>query len=553
MSEKLFADFPPVSTADWEAAIAKDLKGRDPKTLVWKTEDGIDVKPYYRAEDLAGIALPESSVTGRAWHIGCEVLDREALQRALDRGAQAVIVPVALAPEVPAGEVAVHVNVAATGGPALSAHATGSFSVDPVNDFTAAEALAHYNAARAGYPRMAPFVVDVARFHNAAATATQELAFAIATGADCLAELSNRGVAPDDLAGHIIFSFAIGSNYFFEIAKLRAAGILWRQIVRAFDAAAAGDIRIHAHTSRWNKTVYDPHVNLLRTTTEAMSAILGGCEMLNVGAFDEAWKTPDEFSRRLAINTQLILRDEAYFGRSGDPAAGSWYIESLTDQMARAAWKIFQDVEVVGGMRAALASGFIEQTIGANHAKRAAAVATRKRSFVGVNQYPNGNEVAPADVIENGLANSRGAYPFEAIRLATDRHSIKTGVRPAVFLVRIGDVKMRRARADFAANYFACGGFAITDSKGFESAEDAIAAIAKSDAALVVLCSSDAEYAALTAAICARVKQPVIVAGYPKELVDTLRGNGAADFVYLGNDAVEVLARWQKNLGMVSQ
>jgi len=548
-NEKLFAEFPPVTTAEWEAAIAKDLKGRDPKTLIWKTEDGVDVKPFYRAEDIQHLSAAEVPLAARSWHVGCEASTNDALRNALEHGAQAVIVPLALVKQVPIDEASVHVKARAGDAAAFARATTGSLHIDPIADLSREEAIEHFRQARATVPGMAPFVVDAVRFQNAAATVTQELAFAVATGAECLAELTEAGILASDATPQIIFSFGIGSSYFFEIAKLRAARLLWRRITEAFGATA--DARIHAHTSRWNKTIYDAHVNLLRATTEAMSAVIGGCEMLSVGPFDEVWKAPNEFSQRLAINTQLILRDEAQFGKS-DAAAGSWYIEALTDQIARAAWKIFQDVEAVGGMRTASATGFVEQTIGAAGAKRDAAIATRKRIFVGVNQYANAAEEAPAAVIENGITNSRGAFPFEAMRLTTDRYALKTGSRPVVFLARLGDAKMRRARAEFVSNYFACAGFAIADSNGFDSADDAIAAIQISNPAIVVLCSSDAEYPALAAAICPKVSQPVIIAGYSKELLDTLKQAGVADFVYLGSNAVQVLTRWQKQLGIVS-
>jgi methylmalonyl-CoA mutase len=545
--EKLFADFPPVSTAEWEAAIAKDLKGRDPKTLGWKTEEQIEVKPFYRAEDIQGLPVSESPLAGRSWHVGCEASDVEMLRYAVDRGAQALIVPAPLAGEVPVEQVSIHVKARAGDLKGLSASATGSFNIDPIADVTQEEALEHYTAARANFPGMTPLVVDATRFHNMAASATQELAFAIGTGAECIAELQDRAAA-----GHIIFSFGIGSNYFFEIAKLRAARLLWRQVVSAFHSDAKAEIRIHAHTSKWNKAAYDAHVNLLRATTEAMAAVIGGCEMLNVGAFDQVWKTASDFSQRLAINTQILLREEAHFGKSGDPAAGSWYIESITDSLARSAWKLFQEIEAQGGMRKALAGGFVDRSIEANRAKRETAIATRKRSFIGVNQYPNAGEHAPPELIERGLPNSRGPYPFEAIRLATDRHAARTGTRPSIFLARIGDNKMRRARAEFAANYFACGGFAIVDSLGFDSPAELIVAVNTADPALVVLCSSDAEYPALAAALCPYVKKRVIVAGYPKDLVESLKAAGVADLVYLGSNAVEVLSRWQKNLGVTS-
>jgi methylmalonyl-CoA mutase len=243
-----------------------------------------------------------------------------------------------------------------------------------------------------------------------------------------------------------------------------------------------------------------------------MSAVLGGCETLMVGAFDSAYAEAKEFSQRLALNTQLILRDEAYFGRVSDPAAGCWYIEWLTDQVARAAWSVFQKNEG-------------EAIISPVAAQRRADVAKRKRSILGVNQFANPKEKAPGPV-----ENSRLAYPFEALRVRMEKKPLK------VALLKIGDPKMSRARAEFCANYFACGGFQVQyEADGSD---------------LVVLCSSDPEYPDLAREWVPKLKQPVIVAGYPKDLVDTLKEAGIADFVYLGSDAVETLSRWMTKLGV---
>ncbi len=511
----LLSDFPPVTTAAWEAQIAKDLKGRDPRTLIWETEDGIAVKPFYRAEDTASLVLPDSPLAGRSWHIGCEITSAAGIELALEHGAQAVQVAPELVDNLPLDRVAVYVDADPTD---RFAAVSGCFTIDPTN-LSPELAKSHLERARTAAPGMSPFQIDAVRFHQGGASVTQELALAMAAGADSL-----------DMCGEVDdlqFSFAIGSNYFFEIAKLRAARQMWKQIYSSFFPGKASEIRIRANTSRWNKTVYDPHNNLLRATTEAMAAVLGGCETLMVGRFDDPYAPANEFSQRLALNTQLILRDEAYFGRVHDPAAGCWYIESLTDSVARAAWRIFQEIERQGGIRKADWPSLVAPVA----AKRKSDIAKRKRAIIGVNQYANPKERAPGE-----FTNSRGAYPFEALRLRMER----APRRRSVLLARMGDAKMRRARAEFCANYFACAGFEVLDQTGLETTE----------ADLVVLCSSDAEYPELARTYCRQLKQPVLVAGYPKELVPALEAAGIADFVYLGSDAVEKLSRWMQKLGV---
>jgi methylmalonyl-CoA mutase len=438
MSAKLdlARDFPPVSTAEWEAAIHADLAGADyQKKLVWRTPEGIAVKPYFRREDLPPSVGPVAAAEND-WHIGDPGPERAGLIRA-----------------------------------------------------------------------------DI--FHNEGANAVQELAFAIAAGADRLA------AGERDLS----FVFAVGSNYFFEIAKLRAVRRLWAQVARAFGAPVS--THLHVRTATANKSLYDPYTNLLRVTTEALSAVLGGCDSLVVEPF--------EFSERLATNVQLLLKHEAHLDRVADPAAGSFYIEWLTDALAREAWKLFQQVESQGGFSQAQA--FIEREITTSRLAVEAAIASRRRTLVGVNNYPDLTEKSinpDADV----HFRWRMAEPLERIRLRMERHAHATGHTPSVLLLTRGDAKMRIARATFCANFFGCGGFAIRESAQLEPAD------------LVVLCSSDAEYLALAQEIVTQVQVPVIVAGNPKEQIDALKAAGVAGFVHIFSNLVDTLTEWQNKLGV---
>lgn len=227
-------------------------------------------------------------------------------------------------------------------------------------------------------------------FHNAGGSAVQELAFSVAAGAEYLRELLSRNLAIDDIAPRLRFTFALGPNFFMEIAKLRAARMLWSKVVGEFGGGEeAQKMRIHARTSIWNKTIYDPYVNLLRATTEAFSGIAGGCGSLHVGAFDEPAGMPSDFSRRIARNTQIILKEEGHLDRVIDPAGGSWYVETLTRQVAEKAWKLFQEVEALGGMFRALEKGFPQEHISEAAKKRAENVAKRKDKIIGTNIYPN--------------------------------------------------------------------------------------------------------------------------------------------------------------------
>ncbi len=429
---RLFEEFQPVSTADWEAQIARDLKGRDPKTLVTKTADGIEVKPFYRSEDLAGIA-PRELYSSNSWKICCEVTDAESAKYAVSRGAVAVYIE------------------------------SGDLNFSDVE------------VVRGDSPDL---------LHIQGATAAEELAFAIG-------HPSSKALL-----------FPVGSDYFLEIAKFRAARVLWKRIADA-------PVLIYARTSKRNQTIYDPYVNLLRGTTEAMSAIIGGCDLLIVRPFDAAYENPGEFSRRMSINTQLILRDESYFKGMPDPAAGCWYLEWLSDQLVKKAWEFFES-----GVKASGKS--------------------RPPVFVGVTRYVDGKDRA-LDRLKIEPDEQRDPWKIEKLRLATEQHAKATGKTPLVFLLRAGDRKMSRARADFSANFFAAAGFAISEGD--------LDAMKQQHPDLVVLCSSDPEYPDLARDLGPSIDVPLIIAGTPPP--------GFPDSISIRSNQAETLAAWQQKLGIV--
>jgi len=242
-------------------------------------------------------------------------------------------------------------------------------------------------------PKLRTVLVCGHPYHDGGGNAVQELAFALATGVEYLRELQARRVTIDQAAPRVLFAFSLGSNLFMEVAKLRAARMLWAKVVAAFSGGEnAQKMHIHTRTSGWNKTLYDSDVNMLRATTEAFSGVLGGCDSLHIGPKDEVACVPDDFSRRVARNTHTVLREEAGLTRAVDPAGGSWYLESLTDTLARKSWDLFREVEKQGGMAKALSAGFPQQQVATVSEQRAKAYAQRRDIFVGTNMYPN-----PAD------------------------------------------------------------------------------------------------------------------------------------------------------------
>ena len=249
------------------------------------------------------------------------------------------------------------------------------------------------NWAKKNAPKLQTICVHTRSYHESGANAVQELAIAMATGVEYMREMSSRGLTVDEVAPRIRFAFTVSSNFFMEIAKLRAARVLWARIVKAFGGSEESQrMTLHVRTALINKTVYDPYVNMLRTTMEAFSSVLGGCDSLHVGPFDDVIRPPDDFSRRIARNTQIILQQEAKLARVVDPAGGSYYVEWLTEQLARKAWTQFQEIEKAGGIFKALVAGFPQEQIAKVAESRLKNVATRRDVIVGTNMYPNATE-----------------------------------------------------------------------------------------------------------------------------------------------------------------
>lgn len=613
--EKLFAEFPPVTTAEWEEVIKADLKGADyEKKLIWKTIEGINVKPYYRAEDLQNLSHLNSNpgeypfvrgikAKSNDWEVrqdieidNCYEANKLALE-AIERGATSLGFKVknlqtheemtAMFQGIDLTKIKINFTLADSYPLVYDYYmyelnkqnidpskAKGSFNFDSLayllingdfyiskeNNFV--EAAGVINRVMKSGLDFRVINVNGHIYHNSGATAVQELAFALAAGNEYLVELTNKGLAVEDIAKHMQFTFAVGSNYFMEIAKLRAARMLWAKIVEQYNPATkgTGKMFIHCNTSKWNKTVYDPNVNMLRVTTEAMAAVLGGCNSLNVDPYDATYKDSDPMSRRIARNTQIIIKEESYFDKIVDPAAGSYYIESLTASIATEAWKLFIKIAEKGGFVEAAKQGYIQDEIAKTAQQRDMAIATRKDTLLGTNQYPNNKERMKAKVTLKKeeakvkdtfkrLTPYRGAMAFEELRFTTEKMS-KT---PVVFLYTYGNLAMRKARGMFSSNFFGCAGFEIVDTNGFASVEEGIKAAQAAKADIVVLCSSDDDYmeTAVQTAQEFNAKMPkalLVVAGNPTEILEPLRQAGVDDFIHVRTNVLESLKEFQRRL-----
>ena len=615
LKEKLFSEFAPVSTEEWMAKITADLKGVPfEKKLVWKTGEGFNVNPFYRAEDIEGLKTTESlpgefpyvrgTKKDNDWRVRQNIevcCFKGANEKALDLLTKGVTslgfiikgdevneenIATLLEGICPASvelnfntcnckaEKLIGILADYFKGKGVDAEKCyGSVNYDAFkkplvkgkeNSEWVEGAAAVLKAGQA-LPNYRVLAVNAFLFNNSGAYISQELGYALAWGNELMAKLTEAGFTADEVAKKIKFNLGISSNYFMEIAKFRAARWLWAEIVAAYKPACecACKMVAHAQTSEWNMTVYDAHVNLLRSQTEAMSAALAGVDSITVRPFDKIYQTPDDFSERIARNQQLLLKEECHLDKVVDPSAGSYYVEVLTNSLADVAWKLFLEVEEKGGFSVAVNAGEIQNAVNASNVARKKAVATRREILLGSNQYPNFTEVAADKIQEKGscccggghcgeatipaLDFSRGASEFEALRMTTE----KSGKTPKVFMLTIGNLAMRLARSQFSANFFGCAGYKIIDNLGFDTVEAGVEAAVKAGAEIVVLCSSDDEYAEFAPAAYKALagRAEFVVAGAPA-CADDLKAQGIDQFVNVKSNVLETLKAFNAKLGI---
>lgn len=611
---KLFNEFPEVTTEQWEKVIEKDLKGADyNKKLIWKTNEGFDVKPYYRANDIDNLEYLKTNpdelpyVRGykennNAWDMrqDFETADLEKQNSlalmSLERGANSIGFNAekiekesdfnVLLKDIKVEYIKVNFLKSKNFLQLLQAYVAylKKNNVDTaklegsINYDVFAYALTHgkyYSSlednlnelvelikfAKENLPKYKVVNVNATVLRDSGSSITQELGFAVAEANEYMALLTDKGFSIKDIAQRLMFSFATGGNYFFEIAKLRSLRLLWANIMQQYKGADKDDAKtfVHAENTIYNKTIFDAHVNLLRTTTETMSSAVAGADSISVKPFDIALKESDEFSVRLALNQQILLKEESYLDKIVDPSAGSYYIETLTNNISEQAWNIFKEVESLGGYSKAIEQNFVQEKVEQTFEAVAKDVAKRKKVIVGTNQYPNLAEKSinlekqdKQKTAENTafkpLQKRREASAFERLRLDV----ISSKKVPTVFCLLYGNLAMRTARAGFASNFFGVAGYEIANNRGFDTIEEAAKEIIKANNDILVLCSSDDEYQELVQQILPLVKgkiKHIVVAGNPvDELKEEFNKAGVTDYINVRTNALESLTKYNKEL-----
>lgn len=607
--EKLFDQFPGISYEEWRAKVEADLKGADfNKKLVWRTNEGFNVQPIYRAEDTEGLKTTDSlpgeypfvrgTRTDNDWLTRQEIIAETAADAnriALDvlgKGVTSLGFKVedptvgtvsTLLDGIDLEQIEINFNCCPCKAQDLAEALTtylkgkgaekifhGSIGFNPLR-----KALRHGAQLPDGIvqkaktlvetvkdvPSLRVLAVDSVLFCDGGAYIFQELGYALAWGAQWMTSLTDAGLSADEVARRIKFNMGVSSNFFMELSKFRAARMLWAQIVEQYKPSStdAAKMNVHASTSRFNQTVFDAHVNLLRSQTESMSAALAGVDSITTVPFDVPYKTPDAFSERIARNQQFLLKEESHMDKVVDPAGGSYYVETLTVSIAAEAWKLFLDVEDKGGFFALVGEGSVQKAVNESCEKRHTDVARRKEILLGTNQFPNINEMAAAKIEtkacccscgekaegQGGLLMKRAATDFEDLRLATEA----AAKRPKVFMLTIGNLAMRLARAQFSTNFFGCAGYEIIDNLGFDTVEAGVDAALAKEADVIVLCSSDDEYAELAPAAFKYLagRAEFVVAGAPACMED-LKAEGITEFIHVRCNVLDTLKAFNAKL-----
>ncbi len=612
--ERLFSDFTAPTRQEWRDKIEVDLKGADyQKKMVWRTNEGFSMEPFYRKEDVDKLplvnALPGEFPFVRGnkkqdnqWYVRQNIVaddPKAANEKALDilnRGVNS------LGFRIPGEKVSREYIETLLDGILLDcvevSYRTCQRHVLELTDILLAyfEEKGYKKDALVGgigfdpiermlmkgkdtsfllpqmpqlvkkledYPGLRCVMVHSDFLCNSGAYVYQELGYALAWGKEYLEEMVEAGVPVDLAAKKIKFYMGIGGNYFMEIAKFRAARMLWAQIVKQYEPKCdcACQMCINASTTTYNQTLFDSYVNMLRSQTEAMSAALAGIHSMVVTPFDAPYEVPTDFAERIARNQQLLLKEECHFDKIVDVSGGSYFVEELTTAIAKEGWKLFLSVEDEGGFLAAVKAGTVQQTINDTNVARHANAGKRKEFLLGTNQFPNFTEKSEGkeplscdcsckhsgDADVPAIKATRLASDFETLRLTTE----KAKKVPVAFMLTIGNLAMRQARAQFSCNFLAAAGYKVVDNLGFQTVEEGVDKALEAGADIVVICSSDDEYAeyAIPAYKYLNGRAMFVVAGAPA-CAEDLKAAGIENFIHVRVDQLKTLKEYNAKLGI---
>ncbi len=586
-NKPLFSEFPSVSTEQWMERVTADLKGADfDKKLVWKNLTGINIQPCYNIESnikqLKNTGKNSQSLVNyrNVAVVSAEEGNKLAV-KAVDEGINGIIFQLKenvsaeiLLKGIDLNEIAVSFDIASNAigfttdlvkeakGKDLKGYintgvisnyvTSGSFDENQI------EVTAELVKLTTDFPKFKAITISGTEYLDSGANQVQEIAYTLNSLVFLIEKLSGKGVGVQSIFDNLNFKLAIGLEYFVEIGKFRAFNSLLAEVAAKYGVMEFSKT-ITAKTSIWSKSVTDAETNMLRATTETMSAILGNVDGILVDAYDKEFKETSDFSSRIAGNITTILREESYFGKVANPVDGSYYIEEVSSKIAENALELFKAIEADGGFFTAFENEKIQDQIAEIRLQKLKLISQRRTPMVGINKYPNLMETVDANLLSEGATDNskvltprRASLEIEAMRRVTEEMVAETNVRPIVQLASYGNLTMRKARAAFAYDFIGVSGFDVHQEESFENAKAAAEASAKSDAHIVVICSSDQDYDEtavnfIKAFRAINSNKVLLLAGAPKNM-DELTEVGLNGVVNMRTDVLVTLSAIQEKV-----
>tara|TARA_R110002033_G_scaffold43363_2_gene85012 strand:- start:2156 stop:4006 length:1851 start_codon:yes stop_codon:yes gene_type:complete len=591
--KELFTDFKPVTKQEWIDKVNIDLKGEDfNKKLVWKNLSKLDFQPFYNAEDTLGyltntgknsqVSINYRNITVKSAEDG----NRETL-KAVNEGVTGLILEVSenvLATDLLNG---VNLNEMAVSfvlkNDAISfakdffafveqnldnpKNLRGYFDLQLISNYVTKgsletskfEILETLVKLGETYPNFKAITVSGTAYLDAGSNHVQEIAYTLNSLIYVIEQCMDKGMDIETIFNNLHIQLAIGSEYFIEIGKFRAFNSLLHVIAKKYGVTDFSHT-LTGKTSVWSKSVTDTHTNLLRATTEAMSAILGNVDGVLIDPYDKEFNKSSDFSSRIAGNISTILKEESYFGKVSNPVDGSYYIEEVSTKIAEKALGLFKAIEAQGGFCKAFESELIQQQIAEIRQEKIKLISQRRLPMVGVNKYPNLMEVVPSKILSTGKTSNsklliprRASLEVEAIRKVTEQLADKTGRRPIVELTSFGNLAMRKARAAFSYDFMGVSGFKVWQEKSYDDVKQAAESSALSDSDVVVICSSDPDYDKSALAFVETFRslhtdKVLLLAGNPVGIIETLNKAGLDGYIHLKSDVIQTISDVQEKV-----
>ena len=591
-NHKLFQDFTPVTKQQWIDKVTLDLKGEDFNKLVWKNLNGLTFQPFYTIDDkvdfLAGTGensqalinfrtIPVTNVekanneallaikegmTGLVFDFK-ETVSLEQLFKGIDLNTIAVSLVVESETQAVVDGFFEYAEKNLTSKKNLKGYLDLGILTKYVTkgslNSAALDAVVKFINKSSSYPNFRALTISGTPFLDSGSNQVQEVAYtlnALVFVADgCL----NRGVSEEVIFNNLAIQLGIASEFFIEIGKFRAFHSLLKLIAKKYGVTEFNPL-MTAKTSVWSKSVTDAHTNMLRATTETMSAILGNVDGVLIDPYDKEFKAPTDFSSRIAGNISTILREESYLGKVANPVDGAYYIEEITTKIAEKSLELFKEIEQYGGFYQAFENEVIQKQISEIRQEKIKLISQRRLPMVGVNKYPNLMETIASQLLSSGELNNpklltprRASLEIEAVRKTTEKLVEETGKRPIVELTSYGNLTMRKARAAFSYDFLGVSGFEIWQEKSFENALKAAEGSANSESDVVVICSSDPDYeesalAFVKAFRAQNTSKILLLAGNPVGITDQLNQAGLDGYIHIKSDVIQTISNIQEKV-----